>query len=85
MSITIHSDSKYKQYENLLLEKDQIQKEANQYQGLYLHHFGEKIVTLYRLKVECIRLKRKFPFFNFKSIKIKVLIYIKSTIFLNMK
>ena len=66
MSITIHSDSKYKQYENLLLEKDQIQKEANQYQGLYLHHFGEKIVTLYRLKVECIRLKKKISLFQFQ-------------------
>ena len=66
MSITIHSDSKYKQYENLLLEKDQIQKEANQYQGLYLHHFGEKIVNLYKLKVECIRLKKKISLLQFQ-------------------
>ncbi|SCW68511.1 hypothetical protein SAMN02910456_02580 [Ruminococcaceae bacterium YRB3002] len=52
----------YKKYEELLLKRDQLYKEACSIQCSYLKEFGALLLEDYELKVECIRIKKKIAY-----------------------
>ncbi len=52
----------YKKYEELLLRRDQLQKEAGSIHTAYIKKFGELILEDFELKVECIKKKKMIGF-----------------------
>ena len=52
------SDSKYDDYESLLLERDQLNKEGEQIWTVYLQIFGQMITEHYEEMLECIKCKK---------------------------
>ena len=48
----------YPRYEELLLRKDKFEKEALQWYENYIREFGPYLISLFEVKVECIRLKK---------------------------
>ena len=54
--------SGYETYERLLLERDQLQKEAAQIWTVYLQMFGELITDNYEEKLECIKCKKTISY-----------------------
>lgn len=52
----------YPKYESLLLQRDQLKKEALIYRRLYIREFGELINKVFEKKIECIRLKKSITF-----------------------
>ena len=55
---------KYSLYETLLLERDQLAKEAGQIWTLYLKLFGELLNDNYKEKLECIRCKKIISYYQ---------------------
>lgn len=55
-------DSRYDEYEKLLLERDRYRKDAKNYMMLYIHEFGELISQVFKLKVSCIEKKKTIAF-----------------------
>lgn len=49
-------------YKSLILERDDVKKDAFNYQEKYYRTFGEYIKTSFSLKVDCIRLKKKIGY-----------------------
>ena len=43
----------YPKYESLLLQRDQLKKEALQYRRAYIREFGELINKVFENKIEC--------------------------------
>lgn len=64
MDLIKSTDSKYEEYENLLLERDQITKEAGQIWTVYLQHFGKLITDNYEEKLECIKCKKTIAYYQ---------------------
>ncbi len=64
MDLIKSADSKYEEYENLLLERDQITKEAGQIWTVYLQLFGKLITDIYEEKVECIKCKKTIAYYQ---------------------
>ena len=64
MDLIKSSDSKYTEYENLLLERDQLEKEADQIWIAYLRMFGKLISDSYEEKLECIKCKKTIAFYQ---------------------
>ena len=64
MDLIKSSDSKYTEYENLLLERDQVQKEAGQIWTVYLQMFGKLISDNYEEKLECIKCKKTIAYYQ---------------------
>ena len=58
MDLTRSSDSKYTEYENHLLERDQLAKEADQIWTAYIQLFGHLMTMNYEEKLECIKCKK---------------------------
>ena len=56
------SDSRYAEYENLLFERDQLLKEADQIWIVYLQYFGQLITENYEAKIECIKSKKTIAY-----------------------
>ena len=52
----------YPKYESLLLQRDQLKKEALLYRRAYIHKFGELINQVFEKKIECIRIKKSIAF-----------------------
>ncbi len=52
----------YPRYEALLLQRDQIRKDAQLYRRSYIREFGELINMLFEIKVNCIELKKSIAF-----------------------
>lgn len=53
---------RYQEYEQQLLLRDQLRKEAAGTWLLYMKTFGEKMTESFRLKVDCIRIKKEIGF-----------------------
>lgn len=49
-------------YEELLLRRDTVRKEAEQYQIRYFREFGDLMVKSFELKIECIRKKKTIAY-----------------------
>ena len=64
MDLIKSSDSKYTEYENLLLERDQLSKEAGQIWTVYLQLFGKLISDNYEEKLECIKCKKTISYYQ---------------------
>ncbi len=64
MDLIKSSDSKYTEYENLLLERDQLEKEAGQIWTVYLQKFGKLISDNYEEKLECIKCKKIIAYYQ---------------------
>ena len=54
----------YARYEELLLRRDALQKEAFQYDRAYVREFGDLILDVFRKKLECIRKKKTIEYFQ---------------------
>lgn len=52
----------YARYEELINRRDNLLKEAFQYQRAYTREFGDRIVKLFEKKIECIRKKKTIEF-----------------------
>ena len=55
-------NSSYARYEELLFTRDQLQKEAFQYERAYVREFGDMILDIFRKKIECIRKKKTIEY-----------------------
>lgn len=62
MEIIRVANGDYDRYEELLLQRDQLEKEAFGYSLEYTRQFGDLIVEAFQLKVECISLKKSVAF-----------------------
>ena len=52
----------YPKYERLLFERDRVKKDAEIYQRLYIHEFGELMTELFQKKISCIEKKKMLAF-----------------------
>jgi hypothetical protein len=52
----------YAEYEELLLRRDKLRKEAYIWQGQYMAEFGDMITALFEKKIECIKKKKMISF-----------------------
>ncbi len=64
MDLIKSKDTRYEEYENLLLERDQITKEAGQIWTVYLQRFGKLIADNYEEKLECIKCKKTIAYYQ---------------------
>lgn len=64
MDLIKSSDSKYEEYERLLLERDQVNKEAGQIWTTYLSEFGALITENYEEKLECVKCKKIIAYYQ---------------------
>ncbi len=58
MELTPIEKERYKEYEELILNRDELQALAESYLNQYIETFGELITTSYAYKVDCIKLKK---------------------------
>ena len=54
------------QYENLILQRDRLEKEAEQYRMEYFRQFGELIADVFQVRIDCIALKKSISFCQMK-------------------
>ena len=52
----------YTKYEEVLLRRDNLKKEAEKYQLDFIREFGDLITEAFRLKIECIRKKKMIAY-----------------------
>ena len=52
----------YDDYTELLVQKDQLEKEAVSYQIAYTQEFGELICANFELKIQCIKVKKSISY-----------------------
>jgi len=64
MELIKSNDSKYEEYETLLLERDQIRKESGQIWTSYMQIFGRLLCDIYEEKVECIKRKKMIAYYQ---------------------
>lgn len=64
MEIIKSRDSKYEEYERLLLERDQVLKDAEQNWINYINEFGHLIAEAFEEKIECIKMKKTIAFYQ---------------------
>lgn len=67
MEITRVTDGDYARYEELLLQRDQLAKEAEEYQDEYTRTFGDLITEVFQKKIECIGLKKAITYIQMKK------------------
>lgn len=60
--ITHVKNSSYARYEELLMRRDNVQKEAFQWDKEYIRVFGDKILKIFELKLTCIRKKKAISY-----------------------
>lgn len=64
MDLIKSANSKYTEYENLLLERDQLIKEAGQIWTVYLQLFGRLMADSYEEKLTCIKCKKIISYYQ---------------------
>lgn len=62
MEIVKVNDSRYDTYEELLMRRDSLKKEANIYLALYINRFGELAADIFKKKIDCICRKKAISF-----------------------
>ena len=58
------AESKYDEYEKLIIERDRLNKEGGQIWTVYLQTFGELITANYEEKIECIKCKKTIAYYR---------------------
>lgn len=56
------SNSSYAKYEELLTRRDEVRKQAFQHERAYVREFGDLILEVFRMKLECIRKKKTIEY-----------------------
>ena len=64
MELVKSGESRYDEYEALLLERDQASKEAGQIWTEYTLRFGQLMIDIFEEKIECIRCKKTISFYQ---------------------
>ena len=64
MELIRSTHTNYDEYESLLLERDQAQKEAGQIWTCYIQTFGKLIADVYEGKIECIKCRKTIDFYQ---------------------
>jgi hypothetical protein len=64
MELIKSNDTKYEEYENLLLERDQARKEAGSIWTCYIQTFGQLITDVYEEKLECVKRKKTIAYYQ---------------------
>lgn len=64
MELVKSSDSRYEEYENLLLERDQAMKDADSFWIAYTKEFGQLISDVYEEQLECIKRKKSLSYYQ---------------------
>lgn len=59
-----NNSDRYEEYETLLLERDQVSKEANQIWIVYMKNFGQLIAEAYEVKLDCIKCKKTIAYYQ---------------------
>ena len=62
MTIIKVKDSRYEEYESLLLRRDSLRRDAEQYAISYTQVFGDLIIKVFKKKIECIAKKKKIAY-----------------------
>ena len=62
MVIKDDTKERYKEYEDLLLRRDQLDRDAGAYLTAYTKEFGDMITENFKLKVECIKKKKTIAY-----------------------
>ena len=63
MDEVIHiKNSSYGLYEDLLMRRDNLKKEAFQYDREYIRIFGDRILKVFEIKISCIRKKKEISY-----------------------
>ena len=64
MNLVKGTNTKYEEYESLLLDRDQIQKEAGQIWTAYIKEFGQLLTDVYEEKLECVKRKKTISYYQ---------------------
>ena len=56
------SNTSYSKYEELLIRKDDVKKQAFQYERAYVREFGDLILEIFQMKLEVIRKKKTIEY-----------------------
>lgn len=64
MNLIKVNNSKYDEYEILILERDQLKKEAGQIWTAYIQQFGQFITDVFEEKLECIKCKKMIAYYQ---------------------
>lgn len=64
MELIESRETRYKEYETLLLERDQARKEGGQIWTAYVRTFGQMITEVYEEKIECIKCKKTIAYYQ---------------------
>ena len=56
------SNTSYSKYEELLIRKDEVKKQAFQYERAYVREFGDLILEVFQMKLESIRKKKTIEY-----------------------
>lgn len=64
MELIKSGDTQYEEYENLLLERDQVHKEAGQIWTAYVIEFGQLISDVYEEQLECVKCKKTIAYYQ---------------------
>ncbi len=56
--IIVIENEGYSRYEELLLRRDKLKKEAYILQGEFMHEFGDLITAVFQKKIDCIQKKK---------------------------
>ncbi len=62
MEIVYKDDSRYNEYENLLMNRDRYRKEADSALRQYIRVFGEQIAAVFKQKIACIERKKMLSY-----------------------
>ena len=64
MELIKSGDSMYEEYENLLLRRDQLQKESGQIWTAYTIRFGRLIADVFEEQLECVKCRKKIAYYQ---------------------
>lgn len=64
MEIVKITDGDYLRFEELLLQRDSLMKQAEQYRLEYILEFGQLVTDSFSLKVDCIKLKKEITLYQ---------------------
>ena len=64
MDLIKSRDDKYEEYEGLILERDQVRKDAESIWISYIRIFGQLIADVYEEKLECIKCKKTISYYQ---------------------
>ena len=59
MEIVFAENSRYSEYENLLMERDRCRKDAGLAFNAYIREFGEQMTAVLKQKIACIERKKR--------------------------